>query len=161
RMEPAMNGFVVTAPGPVDEEPTIENEDFWPAIEPGACRDVMRLDQTITPARLREALVNAMINTNGNLADWQASQLALEYNQLDAVPAPRIDGSSQLISLYHRAVYCFAKAELMERYRDYDSTLRGDRRSDDMGDGIDDYRRQAIIAIRNISGEPHTTVELI
>ena len=63
--------------------------------------------------------------------------------------------------LYQRAVYATAKAELIERYRDFDSTDAGQRRAETMELSVDDYRRQARYAIRDILGRPRATVELL
>lgn len=156
-----MNGFVVTSPTPDVVEEIISNEVFWPDIDPGHCRAVIRLDQTITAARLRAAIISAMISANQDLQTWQTAQAEAGYAALVDVPAPVIDGQNIKVSLYTRAVYCFAKAELMERYRDYDTGARGDHRADEMTDSVDDYKRQAIVALRDLTNTARTTVELI
>jgi hypothetical protein len=154
-----MTGFVAnTAPA---EETTIENIPFFPDVSPVACRDVMRIDSSITPDRLRAALVSAMHDTNHDLRHFRAEQEAAGYATLGDVPADAIDGSNINVQLYQRAVYNIAKAELTERYRDYDTTLHGTQRAEDLDETIDTYRRQAILAIRKIAGRQRTTVELI
>jgi hypothetical protein len=72
-----------------------------------------------------------------------------------------IGDTSRLVLLYQRAVYATAKAELIERYRDFDSTDAGQRRAEAMELSVDDYRRQARYAIRDILGRPRATVELL
>jgi hypothetical protein len=152
-------GFVANSPS--IEEPDIANSAFWPAISLTDCRAVMRIGSEITPERLREALINGIIDTNADLNDWRLVQEMQGRDSLDQVPAAQIDGRSINLTLYRRAVYNFAKAELTERYRDYDSTLQGGDRADNLDPTIDQYRRQAILAIRQISGRQRTTVELI
>ncbi len=154
-----MTGFVANSPS--IEEPDIANSAFWPAVSLVDCRAVMRIGSEITPERLREALINGIIDTNADLATWRFTQEQAGHADLAAVPAEEIDGDSINLILYRRAVYNFAKAELTERYRDYDSTLQGGDRADDLDPTIDQYRRQAILAIRQISGRQRTTVELI
>jgi hypothetical protein len=152
-------GFVANSPS--IEEPDIGNSAFWPAISLTDCRAVMRIGSEITPERLREALINGIIDTNADLTAWKDKQVLAGHDTLAAVPADEIGGDSINLTLYRRAVYNFAKAELTERYRDYDSTLQGGDRADNLDPTIDQYRRQAILAIRQISGRQRTTVELI
>ena len=152
-------GFVVNSPD-VDEQP-IANIDFYPEIDPNDCRNVMRVGQQITPERLRHTLIAAIITCNDNLNHWKNEQRAAGYNSLGDVPADQIDDESIQIIRYRRAVYNHTKAELCERYRDYDSTLNASQRADDLEETIDDYRRQHILAMRQIMGIAQTTVELI
>ncbi len=154
-----MTGFVANTPSL--EEPDILNSAFWPEISLIDCRAVMRIGSEITPERLREALISGIIDTNSDLADWRFQQEQAGYAELSSVPAEQVDNISIKVTLYRRAVYNFAKAELTERYRDYDSTLQGRDRADNLDPTIDQYRRQAILAIRQISGRQRTTVELI
>lgn len=158
-----MSGFVANTPAAVETD--IINTDFFPTISPVSCRAEVRLDQNITPQRLRAALINAMHEVNQDLAIYKKTYTSADavtpYATLAEVPADSIDGASVKIGLYTRAVYCFAKAELIERYRDYDSTLSGNQNADDLDPAIDDYRRQGIIAIRAITGAPRSTIELI
>ncbi|SIQ10657.1 head completion/stabilization protein [Marinobacterium stanieri] len=154
-----MNGFVANTPS--IEEADIANAAFWPAVSPVACRDAMRIGSEITPERLRNALVSAVIDTNADLNDWRLVQEMMGHESLEAVPADQVDDESVYLSLYRRAVFNFAKAELTERYRDYDTTLQGGDRAEDLESTVDDYRRNAILAIRLISGRDRTTVELI
>lgn len=154
-----MSGFVANSPATT--ETVITNAVFWPDIDPVTCRSVMRLDQSVTPDRLRHALISAMGEINADLKAWAAEQQLAGSATLAEVPGDQIDGQPVPVSLYTRAVYCFAKAELIERYQDYDSTLSGSRRADDLGRSVDDYRRQGITAIRRLIGVAQTTVELI
>lgn len=154
-----MSGFVANTPDSVETD--IVNTDFFPVISPDSCRAVMRLDQTVTAERLRDALSNAMYQVNSDLLTYKHAKVDAGYASLSLVPADEIDGISVKIGLYTRAVYCFAKAELTERYRDYDTALSGNQRADELDPAIDDYRRQAIIAIRAISDAPRSTIELI
>jgi hypothetical protein len=77
------------------------------------------------------------------------------------VPADVIDGESVLVLAYQRAIGGFARAELIEGYRDTDLTGRGDRKVEDLEPSVDELRRDALHAIRDILGVGRTTVELI
>lgn len=45
-------------------------------------REEMRLEQTVTPVRLRRAIKTAMAETNAELTDWRDLQLAAGYQRL-------------------------------------------------------------------------------
>ncbi|MEO6934968.1 MAG: head completion/stabilization protein, partial [Collimonas sp.] len=68
------------------------------------------------------------------------------------------------IAHYRRAVYCWAKADLTERYRDFDSTassLSDKKMMEALDNAPSDQRRNAHWAITNIIGRSHMTVDLI
>lgn len=153
--------FVVTSPADAPADTDIENGDFWPTIDPAKIRESQRIDTTITVPRLRDALIEAIAAVNGELAAWRAQQVAAGYDTLAEVPAEEIAGATIKTHRYLRAVGCIAKASLLERYRDYDTTARGDRKADVMENPIDDLRRDARWAISDIQGLGRTTIELI
>lgn len=142
----------------------VENDGFYVDINLPQMRDAVRLDGTVTDVRLREAVIAAILHVNYELRDWKLLQIAAGYASLAAVPADRIDRESVLISLYRRAVYCSAKADLIERYRDYDSTassLSDKKMMEALDNAPGDQRRNAHWAIADIIGRSHLTVELI
>lgn len=150
-------------PSAVDQaEPPIE-QDWFPAIDPVQIRARYRFrdQKTVTPERLRAALIHGIITTGNDLAGWAALHQAAGYADLAAVPAPAIDGTSRLVLLYVDAVALFAKARIVERYRDFDATGAGDRRVEDLDTSIDELRRDAAHAIRDLLGRGRTCVELI
>lgn len=153
--------FVVTTPADLPAETPVDAGPFWPEIDPAQIRDAQRIDGTITGARLRDALIEAIAATNTELAVWRAAQIAAGHETLASVPADEIDGETIHVHRYRRAVGCFAKAALIERYRDFDTTARGDRKADVMENPIDDLRRDARWAIGDITGIGRTVVELI
>lgn len=156
-----MNGFIVTAPANPAAETPIVSGPFWPDIDPAVIRDAQRIDNTVTPERLRMALIEAIATTNHALRAWREAQAALGYGTLSAVPSDEIDGTSILVHRYQRAVGCLAKALLLERLRDFDATGKGDKKAEGLTDPIDDCRRDHLHAIADIAVQPRTVVELI
>ncbi|EMT6384104.1 head completion/stabilization protein [Providencia rettgeri] len=112
-----------------------------------------------------EALKNAIIETNRELSRFQQQEIHLGYTTLGAVPASKITHGeidvSELVILYRRAVFSAAKANLIERYRDIDTTPNGSKKADALETNIDDLQRDAIWAIQRIKGTTHNIVELI
>ena len=156
-----MTGFIVTAPATPAAETPIVSSPFWPEVDPVEIRDAQRIDTTVTPERLRMALVEAIATTNHALRAWREAQVSLGYAALNTVPADEIGATSILIHRYQRAVGCLAKALLLERLRDFDATGKGDRKADALIDPIDDCRRDHLHAIADITGTGRTVVELI
>jgi hypothetical protein len=154
-----MSAFIATG-GSTAPYP-ITNDGWFPDLDGTHMRDSLRLDGSITDARLEVAAVNAVIEVNRELADYQAQRQAEGHAALANVPAQQIQGESQLLHLYRRAIYCSAGAELAERYRDYSATGDGAERAEALTPTPDEYRRDARWAIRSILGRVHTTVELI
>ncbi|WP_105534174.1 head completion/stabilization protein [Solimicrobium silvestre] len=147
-----------------DDQQIVENDGWFPAIHLSDLREAARLDGTVTDARLTPAVVTAMLAVNQALAEWQARQRINGWSDLASVPAPTINRESQYLAHYRRAVYSTTKADLLEKYRDYDSTASSmsDKKAMEWLDTAPEQeRRNAHWAIANILQQPHMTVELI
>lgn len=153
--------MIIPAPTPSTEEAPIVASTFWPEIEPAKVRADQRIDNTITPERLAAMLTEALIVTIEALAAWKAEQVANGYARLQDVPSEPIGDRTAHEHRFHRAVGCLAKAQLLERYRDFDSTGKGDKKAEVLSDPIDDLRRDWHNAIADIVGRSRCTVELI
>lgn len=154
-----MSGFVagVTPSAPYP----ISNDTFWPEIDGQQLRAAMRIDSSVTDARLEVATVNAMIEANRELAGYRDARQAEGIDSLAEVPAPKIKGENQLLHLYRRVIYCGALAELIERYNSYDATNTGDQKVTEEQSSPEQLRRDARKALRTILGISHATVELL
>ena len=156
-----------TAAVPIEPAPApgiVENDGWFPDIALSDMRDAMRLDGTVTDARLVQAVVDAILQVNRELGAWQALQTDAGIAALADVPATRINRESRLLAQYRRAVYSTAKADLIERYRDYDTTATSvsDKKSMEwLDEAPGAQRRNAQWAIADIVGRTHLTVELI
>jgi hypothetical protein len=151
----ATNATATAAPFP------ITNDGWFPDLDGALLRDALRLDGSVTDARLEVATVNALIEVNCELDLYRRARQEQGHANLAAVPASQLQGESFLVHLYRRAIACSVGAELAERYRDYSATGDGADRAEALSQTPDEYRRDARWAIRNIIGIPHTTVELI
>ncbi|WP_278938976.1 head completion/stabilization protein [Pseudomonas helleri] len=153
-----MSAFV--ASGPVDSG-HINTDPFWPSIDLDHLRATLRIDASVTPARLETAVIAAVVNLNRELGEWRITQLAAGYSTLDEVPGDRIKDVSVQAHLYRRAIEAGTGAEVCERYRDYSATNTGANKAEELNPNIDDYRRDLRWAIRDFLGRSRTTVELI
>lgn len=160
-----MTGLVCTpsiVPGPAaNTQAAIVNDGFLPDIEPDTVKADVRVRDTVTPARLRAAVVAAILKIAPDLVAFVAEQKAAGFTRLEDVPGPTLDGKKVSVQLYERAVGAFAKAELIERNRDVDQTAGGQRDSADLDPAIGELCRDARHAIRDLLGRTRTTVELI
>lgn len=158
-----MPTLIIPAPTPTSPEAPITSSAFWPEISPAEIREAQRIDNTITAPRLRAALIEAIATTNNALAGWRTTQQMVGgYATLaDVLADETIDGISINIHRYQRAVGSLAKALLLERYRDFDASGKGDKRAEQLTDPIDDCRRDHLAAIADIAVRPRSTIELI
>lgn len=157
-----MSGFIANGSIPAAAEPhPISNDGWWPDLDGEAVRAALRLDSSISAMRLEVALVNAVLSVNRELDTYKLAQQALGYAALAAVPGPLIQNQKRPVHLYLRAVYCTAGAELAERYRSYDATNAGDKNAEELTPSIDEYRRDARWAERDLLGISRATVELL
>ncbi|MDX7712713.1 head completion/stabilization protein [Aeromonas caviae] len=153
-------GFIANAPtSPAEGE--IDSTPFWPAISLPDLRDTVRLDGTVTTARLKHAVIDAITSVNRDLADWRRAREAEGVATLAAVPGEVINGESAYLHSYRRAIYAMTRANLLERYTDYSATGDGVKGADAKIISSDDLYRDARFAIRDILGTTHITVALI
>jgi len=154
--------FLGTPPAPsIAEEQPLANDGWFPDIDLHDLRECCRLDGTVTPRRLRLAALDAMASVNAELRDYQAAQRLAGRPSLAAVPSPQLAGESVQLQHYRRAVYASVQAELVERYRDFDTTGAGDKAAAKLELRIDELRRDRRWAISAICGRPQSTVDLI
>lgn len=137
---------------PADQTPEVKIEqEWWPDISLTEARETVRIHGTVSDARLLDALSAAAISVNIDLSSWRAKVA-------DSMP----DGMSQQQAfLYRRAVHFHAKAELLERYRDFDGSAERDRLREADIDPAEDARRVERWAISELIGRPRLTVELM
>lgn len=144
-----------------EEEPPVANDGFFPAIDPASVRAQQRVPPNITTARLRAAIIAAMLTARIDLTRFATAAKAQGHDALDDMPAPQLDGKSILCLTYARAIGLLAKAELIERHRDFDTTAAGGNQASELEGSIAELRRDAQHALRDLQGRGRTTVDLI
>ena len=157
-----MSAFIAAAPDTTPpERDNLTNEDWFPDLSLSSLREIGRIDGTVTGERLRELALYAALSINARLREFRAGNEGAGYASLASVPAKHINGESRLLVLYRRAVACLLKADVMERYPDFDSTGSGERRAEDAHDHAGTWRRNASWAVSDITGATRSVVELI
>lgn len=158
---PVSGEGTVVIPQPAGDEPVIKNTFFFPDIDPKRVRERMRLEQTVAPARLREAIKSGMAEANAELYEYREQKIAAGFTCLADVPADDIDGESIKVFYYERAVCAMATASLYERYRGVDASAKGDKKADSIDSTIDELWRDMRWAVARIQGKPRCIVSQI
>ncbi len=155
--------FVALPPSPTSPAGSVVAGDGWyPDIDVNAMRDVLRITDQITHARLIGAIEGGLLTVEGELALWRASREADSFESLEEVDADRmIGGQHRLTVLYTRAVRFHAAAELAELHRDLSATTDGQIRAEPQQMTAEEYRKLGTQAVRDILGQPRVAVELI
>lgn len=148
-------------PAPPADELIVQNVAWFPSIDLAHMREAVRLVGTVTTARLRDAVIAAIDEVNRELTSWRALAEAAGIASLAELPADPIGGESVQLARYRRAVYFLARADLTEKYRDFDSTKSGANDADELATTIDADRRNARQAINDMRGVARVTIELI
>lgn len=150
-----MTGFSFNAPTTTPDE-LIVNDSFFPNLQLNLIRESVRLDGSVSNARLKDAAIAAILEINDQLR-----ALKFKAATLNELATSTIDGKPNTELLYLRAVHSAIAADINEKYRSYDSTSDGQKRAEQLAPTIDDHRRNLRWAIRDLLGTSRCTVELI
>ena len=109
-----MSGWqaVPSAPSPAGG---LAGDGWWPDLDLDALKAAVRIDPAVTPERLRQAAIAAVLSVTRDAEAWRADQALAGRANLAAVPARQIGGLSAKLQAYRQAVYSLAAAELNER----------------------------------------------
>ena len=137
-------------------EVIIESDPFYPSIDLDQIREIVRLDGVVTNARLKQAIIEEVLDINRLLISLQTKVI-----QLSDLSKTKIDGLPDTDYLYLSAVANGVAAKINENYRTYDSSNSGAKKAEHAESTVDDYRRNRQWAIQQLLGQNHTVVELI
>lgn len=150
------------APAPLQPADEVRLSAFWPAVNITAVREAVRLDTNITAGRLRDAVRHAMLDISAELAPWRALQEAEGYASLTDVPARiEVDGESDYVMRFNRAVYSVVGSDLGERQIGGGLTTAGAERAEQLRYDIDVHMRNVRYAVRDFLGKPRARVALV
>lgn len=150
-----MSGFAFNAPS-TTENAEIKNDDFFPNITLDQVRKGVRLDGSVTNERLKDSIINAMLEVNKQL-----KSLKLKANQLNELGTLVIDGIPDTEHHYRKAIYSCVSSDINEKYQSYDSSEAGQKKAEELKRTIGEQRRNLRWAIRDLLGINRCTVDLI
>lgn len=139
----------------------IQNNGFFPNLSLNAIREQMRVDGTVTDQRLLMATCEAMATVNHALKTFRLANQKNGIASLNDTESEQLNGESVNLLRYRRAVMCYALANLYERYTAFDLTQQGADKAEKYNDSVDDLKRDAQIAIRDILNQERISVSLI
>jgi hypothetical protein len=157
-----VSDFVAAPPAqPAAVDDAIVGDGWWPDLSIAKFRDAVRMPNTVTDGRARDALVNAAISTSIELAAWRSAREGEGKQNLTDVDGPTFGGEKLPVILWRRAVYSYAAADLADTQNDITATDKGAQRNDVEARSSADHRRNATIAIRDLLGKTRTKVALL
>lgn len=134
----------------------IKSDPFYPSISLDHIREIVRIDGSVTNARLQQAIIEEVIDVNRLL-----KILKDKATVLSDLSTTEINDQPETDYLYLSAVANGVAAKVNENYRNYDSSNSGAKKAEEAESTVDDYRRNKQWAILQLLGENHTVVELI
>ena len=158
--------FITTANPPVQgAEPAVANDGFFPAVDCEALRTDIRLDGTVTAARLKLAVVDAMLAINTELQQWRIEQEHAGHATLGDVPSPMLGGESAKAHQYRKAIYAHVGAAVAEAYRDMDTLPQGagkeHRVMSALETRVDSFNQQLRWTLADLQGKSRVIAELL
>lgn len=134
----------------------IKSDSFYPNIALDHIREIVRIDGAVTGDRLKQAIIEEVIDVNRLLKSLK-DKAAL----LSDLSTTQINDQPETDFLYLSAIANGVAAKINENYRNYDSSNAGGKKAEEAELTVDDYRRNKQWAILQLLGENHTVVELI
>ncbi|KND22815.1 hypothetical protein AFK20_01565 [Enhydrobacter aerosaccus] len=140
-------GFSATSP--VIDTNVKNLHPFFPDLSTKEFADASRLDGSVTPERMKQALLFSMAEINRELKIVKFPLPILPEMTLADYDLAYLTNN---VFLYKTAIWNEARAKLTEHYRDFDSTSDSTKRGDLLTPQIDAYRRDVRHAINLILG---------
>ena len=134
------------------DETQITSGEFWPVIDINHLRQVMRIDNNATSARVYHTATEAVAHVNSQLRGYRLAATQSGITHLSNTTEETINSQSVQTTRYTRAVYCYTKALLLEKYADTDATGKTGTRAEAKQEQAEDYRRDAHFAVADILG---------
>lgn len=164
-----MSGFIAKVPvlpAPSAIADDVMGDGWYPALKISAFLAAMRLGESVSAARAREALLGGFVTAAVALTGWRdAQQLAgvasLAASTIADQAGRMLDGEPLAVILWRRAVYASAAAALAETHGDVSATESGRDRREVRATSADDLRREATVALRDLMGRGRAKVKLV
>lgn len=164
-----MSFTATTNPPAKGTEGVVRNDGWFPDIDPERLRADARIESTVTPARLTEAIEAAMWAINAELRDWREVQESLGFEALADVPAAMFgkDGAAESVRVkqYRHAIKWAVLAETAEVARDMSTLPQGAGKEARVTSGVEvrvsGFNQRLRWAIADIQSRSRVIAELI
>lgn len=141
------------------DDTTIENSGFWPEIEIAEFQKQRAIPLQIPNEMLKSVLIAAMQGVNIDLQSVELDYKGQGINQAADISADRINGENYAETLYKKAVFARAKAELLPEFNVLSS--REIHTNREYADEQKSLLAEATHAIRTLKGKRRGSVWLI
>ncbi|MBV1933406.1 MAG: head completion/stabilization protein [Parvibaculaceae bacterium] len=135
-----MSVFIPTN-GPDSTAQDVPNIPFFPPFSTADLRTSMRIMDAIPTDRLFGELQRAVLATNRELHYWRIAQEESGHATLADISADTYGEETELSIHYRQAAFHRAKAFLIEKSTDFDSTGEGSAQGKDMEPNVEDHFR--------------------
>lgn len=141
------------------DDTTISNSGFWPEIEIAEFQKQRAIPLQIPNEMLKSVLIAAMQGVNIDLQSVEQDYKGQGINQAAGISADRINGENHAETLYKKAVFARAKAELLPEFNVLSS--REIHTNREYADEQKSLLAEATHAIRTLKGKRRGSVWLI
>ncbi|AMO56563.1 hypothetical protein GZ77_03855 [Endozoicomonas montiporae] len=126
---------------------TVSNDGFWPDLDTGEFQKNYRLPAEYELGMVEDNLQLGMASVNHTLRKWKAEQQEAGHDSMDSVPSDQIGGDKLTLIYYRRAVFCHAKALLLQQFATTDRREAANneaKESEETEDKFLEFSRHAI-----------------
>lgn len=148
--------FIPTTPAAADQ--IVHNDGWYPDLSVSEMKARTGLGEVFGSDRVAAAIQAALIDVNAGIIGWRAVQTAPD---LAGVSPDTLGDQPVKVILYTDAVYCRARAGLLNVTRDYDSTKSGHDRAALLESTADHWMERSNVALARLTGRARMVVELI
>lgn len=148
----------ITPPQLKKRYPVIDCGMFYPGVSPEVFCAEYRIPSDVPEGTVLGHLRQAVIRVMRSLSEWKAEQSA---ETIADIPQAEIDGVGELETLFLRAVYCEAKADLLRETVTVDRKKEAENSGKTAPETEEKYREFAAEAVRLICGLETVGVHLI
>jgi hypothetical protein len=150
---------------PVPATEVIKNTAFWPDISLHEFRELYRLPQGYAVELMINHLKLGIAWTNDQLSEWKKEQIADGHTSLDSVPediqGEAIDEETPALLYYKRAVFCYAKADLLLQFATINRREAAQNEAKEAPETREELLTHADNAVADFLGNGRIDVELI
>lgn len=141
---------------PPAELEIVASPEFFPVLSLSRVRDFIRIDDSVTDARLSQLVMEETLDVMRLL-----EPLTTKADTLAELSTRTVNGEPEMLIWYFSAIANGVGAKVCEKYRNYDSTNKGSDKALELSATIDEYRRNKMWALAQMQGRNQTVVELI
>ncbi|WP_020410999.1 head completion/stabilization protein [Hahella ganghwensis] len=132
---------------------TLSNDGFFPDLSLGDFQRVYRIPAEYHADMVKEHLRLAMVAINVSLAERKDEWISGGFESLAAVSDQELDGQKLLVMHYQQAVYCRAKASLLQAFATMNRRESAENLAKEAPETEQKYLSLSVRAVRRLLGQ--------